>query len=91
MGDVFAEESFKFGEILGVGEGENRGVFYRRMPQNWEIFGGWEGKNEAPCVEEIPPERARTEAVPGREKGGKWQQKRTAATNCHSPFRVPLL
>ena len=54
MGDVFAEESSKFGEILGPGKGENRAVFSRRMPLAWGIFGGMEGENGVPCAEEIP-------------------------------------
>ena len=69
MGDVFAEESFKFGEILGPGEGENRGIFSRRIPLFWGEFGGIEGENGVPCAEEIPPERARTGAVLEGENG----------------------
>ena len=79
MGDVFAEESSKFGEILGPGKGENRAVFSRRMPLAWGIFGGIEGENGAPCAEEIPPERAKTGALPGWEKGEKWVPKKTCS------------
>ena len=62
-GDVFAEESFKFGEILGSGKGETGVFFLVECPLAWAIFGGMEGKNEAPFAEEIPPERAKTGAV----------------------------
>ena len=51
------------GEILGPGEGKTGLFFLVECPLAWGIFGGIEGENGVPHVEEIPPERAKTGAV----------------------------
>ena len=54
-GDVFVEESFKFGEILGPGKGENWDIFSRRMPLAWAIFWGiGRGKTERRVSKKSP-------------------------------------
>ena len=88
--DVFAEESFKFGEILRAWGGEKRDIFSRRIPLFWGEFWGMEGEIEVSHAEEIPPERARTVAMLEGEKGEKWEQKKDPQRIATGPFRVPL-
>ena len=65
------------GGDFGVLGREKSGIFFlEEYPSSGGIFGGMGGENEAPCVKEIPPERARTGAVLEGENGEKWVQKR---------------